>query len=41
MWLGMDLKAMREEGLHTESPYPSSYDPLSPVIEPTADNLKL
>jgi len=42
MWLGMDLKAMREEGLEgCENPYPSSYDPSSKTIEPTADNLKL
>jgi hypothetical protein len=37
MWLGMDLKDIGE----TPSPYPHSYDPTSPVIEPTADNLKL
>lgn len=36
MWLGMDLKA-----LGTPSPYPDSYNPESPVIEPTADGLKL
>lgn len=36
MWLGMDLKAMNEP-----NPYPHSYDPTSPAIEPTADNLKL
>ena len=36
MWLGMDLKRM-----HTPDPYPHSYDPTSPVIDPTADNLKL
>ena len=36
MWLGMDLKAQ-----NTPNPYPSSYNPQSPVIEPTADNLKL
>lgn len=36
MWLGMDLK---ERG--TPSPYPNSYDPQSPVIDPTADGLKL
>jgi hypothetical protein len=42
MWLGMDLKAMNEEGVpETENPYPSSYDPNSPKIEPTADGLKL
>lgn len=36
MWLGMDLKAQNEP-----DPYPSSKDPSSPVIEPTADGLKL
>ena len=36
MWLGMDLKAQ-----NTPNPYPNSYDPKSPVIEPTADGLKL
>ena len=40
--LGMDLKEMREEGLNdSETPYPQSYNPASPVIEPPADNLKL
>lgn len=37
MWLGMDLKDIGE----TPNPYPHSYDPTSPVIEPTADGLKL
>ena len=41
MWLGMDLKAMREEGIGGENPYPESYNPASPAIEPPADNLKL
>lgn len=36
MWLGMDLKAQ-----NTPNPYPESYNPASPVIEPTADGLKL
>lgn len=36
MWLGMDLKA-----LGTPNPYPESCNPDSPVIEPTADGLKL
>lgn len=36
MWLGMDLKR-----LGGPNPYPHSYDPSSPVVEPTADNLKL
>ena len=37
MWLGMDLKDIGE----TANPYPQSYNPESPVIEPTADGLKL
>jgi len=37
MWLGMDLKDIGE----SINPYPHSYDPASPVIEPTADGLKL
>ncbi|HVX56936.1 MAG TPA: hypothetical protein VHA37_04340 [Candidatus Saccharimonadales bacterium] len=42
MWLGMDLKAMKEAGLSdAPNPYPSSYDPSSPTIEPTAQGLKL
>lgn len=36
MWLGMSLKE-----LGAPNPYPSSYDPSSPVVEPTADGLKL
>ncbi len=36
MWLGMDLKAMG-----TPTPYPNSYNPASPVIDPTADGLKM
>jgi hypothetical protein len=36
MWLGMDLKAQ-----HVPTPYPSSYDPSTRTIEPTADGLKL
>lgn len=36
MWLGMDLKR-----LGTPTPYPQSYNPESPIVEPTADNLKL
>lgn len=36
MWLGMDLKA-----IGTPNPYPNSYNPESPVIDPTADGLKL
>ena len=43
MWLGMDLKAINEEtpSEATTNPYPQSYNPESPVIEPTADGLKL
>jgi hypothetical protein len=36
MWLGMDLK-----DIGAPNPYPHSYDPTSPVIDPTADGLKL
>ncbi len=36
LWLGMDLKRLNDE-----RPYPSSYDPTSSKIEPTADGLKL
>ena len=36
MWLGMDLK-----DLNTPNPYPSSYDPSTTKIEPTADGLTL
>ena len=43
MWLGMDLKAINEESPSdaTTNPYPQSYNPESPVIEPTADGLRL
>lgn len=42
MWLGMDLKAINDESPgSTPNPYPQSYNPDSPVIEPTADGLKL
>ncbi|MEL6614134.1 MAG: hypothetical protein AAFQ43_00265 [Bacteroidota bacterium] len=43
MWLGMDLKAQRDEGIHDEpSPYADSYNPESDApIAPTADGLKL
>lgn len=37
MWLGMDLKRIGEG----PNPYPSSYNPNSQTIEPTADGLKL
>lgn len=36
MWLGMDLKRLNEP-----NPYPSSYDPSTSKVEPTADGLKL
>lgn len=36
MWLGMDLKAIGEE-----NPYPHSYDPTSPIVDPTSQGLKL
>ena len=36
MWLGMRLKAIGEA-----DPYPESRNPDSPIIEPTADGLKL
>lgn len=42
MWLGMDLKALNEKRPSPEpSPYPESYNPNSPKVEPTADGLKL
>ncbi len=42
MWLGMDLKSINEESPGAaENPYPESYNPDSPKIEPTADGLKL
>jgi len=42
MWLGMDLKAIDGEAPGAApNPYPQSYDPASPVIEKTADGLKL
>lgn len=36
LWLGMDLKRVG-----TPTPYPSSYDPTTTKVEPTADGLKL
>lgn len=42
MWLGMDLKAIDEENPGSApNPYPQSYNPESPVVEKTADGLKL
>ena len=42
MWLGMDLKAMNEEGVaNVENPYPDGYNPNNDKVAPTADNLKL
>ena len=37
MWLGMDLKDIGA----TPNPYPESYNAESPVVEPTADGLKM
>lgn len=37
MWLGMDLKDIGTE----PNPYPNSYDPKSPIVDPTAEGLKL
>ena len=36
MWLGMDLKRLKEP-----NPYPESMNPNSDKIEPTADGLKM
>lgn len=36
LWLGMDLKDQNEP-----NPYPESYNPASPRIEPTSEGLKL
>ena len=42
MWLGMDLKAINEaQPGAAPDPYPESRNPASPVVEPTADGLKL
>ena len=42
MWLGMDLKAMNEEGMaNLKNPYPDSYNPSNDRVEPTADGLTL
>ncbi len=42
MWLGMDLKQLNEARPVPEArPYPSSYDPSTTKVEPTADGLKL
>lgn len=42
MWLGMDLKAINEEAPGSApNPYPESYNPASPKIEPTSEGLKL
>lgn len=42
MWLGMDLKAINEEVPGAApNPYPESYNPASPKIEPTSEGLKL
>jgi hypothetical protein len=44
MWLGMDLKEINEKrpkSERTPGPYPTSYDPSSTRVEPTAEGLKL
>lgn len=42
MWLGMHLKGIGERNPGTlANPYPNSKDPSSPVIDRTADGLKL
>lgn len=42
MWLGMDLKGLKEAGLSDEpNPYPESYNPASGEVAPTAQGLKL
>lgn len=42
MWLGMDLKQINESSPNPEPrPYPTSYDPKSPVVDPPVDGLKL
>lgn len=42
MRLGMRMKAVNEAVPGSApNPYPASYDPSSPVVEKTADNLKL
>lgn len=42
MWLGMDLKAINEESPGAApNPYPESYNPATPKIEPTSEGLKL
>lgn len=44
MWLGMDLKRVREEhpdNPNLVAPYPTGKDPSTPTVEPVADGLKL
>lgn len=42
MWMGLDLKSINEAlPGSAPNPYPHSYDPKSPVVEKTADGLKL
>lgn len=42
MWLGMDLKVINEESPGAApNPYPQSYNPASPKIEPASEGLKL
>jgi hypothetical protein len=44
MWLGMNLKRIADKNPEVKAaspnPYPTSYDPKSKTIEPTADGLK-
>lgn len=42
MWCGMIMKALNASQPGTApNPYPESYNPASPVVEPVADGLKL
>jgi len=42
MWLGMDLKRIGDANPDlVQNPYPNSKDPSSPVIDPTADGLRM
>lgn len=42
MWLGMDMKQLNESSPGVSpNPYPTSYDPTTPKVEPTSEGLKL
>lgn len=41
MWLGMDLKRIKDTYGVGKDPYPEGKNPASLTIEPTADGLKL